>query len=188
MSLPSITHPALPPFAHLAEQFCQLVDAHKGSDRSTFLGSVHRLLPQLYTAALALPETGVLFAKSSPDDDSGTSPSGEPLDTEGRAALHHSLSTLIGPEHDLYREVFNPYDPATEPEVVGLLSDDIADIYHDLRRGLEHWHRRETGEALWEWRFNFEHHWSEHATGALRAISALSRVFALNWPHEPGAA
>jgi hypothetical protein len=168
------------------------VERHSAtSSREAFLADLHRILPRLYSAALSLPDTGILFPKPPDKGDSDRelpSHDGDRRTTDQYFALARSLGALLG-QHDAYREVFNPYDPPTEPEVVGTLSDDIADIYRDLLSGLAHWQRGETGEALWEWRFNFTIHWGEHLTGALRALHALAANYELRWPEaEPGAA
>ena len=57
---------------------------------------------------------------------------------------------------DLYWEVFDPRE-LSEP-VAGSLSDDLADIYRDLRRGLAA-AERDIEEAVWDWRFSYETHW-----------------------------
>ncbi|HJV62984.1 MAG TPA: DUF5063 domain-containing protein, partial [Albitalea sp.] len=56
------------------------------------------------------------------------------------------------------------------------LADDLVDIYRDVATGL-HWHRiGRVDDALWEWGFNFQAHWGEHASSAIRALHCyLSR-------------
>jgi hypothetical protein len=71
-------------------------------------------------------------------------------------------------EHDEYWEVFDPYVEA-EP-LVGSLSDNIADVYADLSRGLVLWMTGRHAAAVWEWQFGFESHWGDHAIDALRAL------------------
>lgn len=73
----------------------------------------------------------------------------------------------FGP-HDLYWEVFDPY--VDEERVAGSLTDDFLDIYRDLKRGLVAFDKGQHQEAVWEWRFHFDHHWGEHAVDALRAL------------------
>ncbi len=75
-----------------------------------------------------------------------------------------------------YWQVFDPYDH-DEP-VGGSLSDDLLDVYADLRRGLELWNSdAPRSAAIWEWRFHFHAHWGAHATNALRALHrALERI------------
>ena len=75
---------------------------------------------------------------------------------------------------DEYWEVFDPYK-RTDP-LAGRLSDDLADIYRDVRRGLDL--LQDGGplnEALWVWRFDFWNHWSDHAADALRALRHAAR-------------
>jgi hypothetical protein len=69
---------------------------------------------------------------------------------------------------EIYWDVFDPYE-LSEP-VAGSLSDDLLDVYRDLRRGLALWEAGKDGGAVWEWRFHFDAHWGNHATDALRAL------------------
>jgi hypothetical protein len=116
---------------------------------------VHGLLPQLYSAALLLPDTDA-----------------EAQDCEGQStnpALGRALSKKLL-AFDYYREVFDPYAGESEKPVVGSLSDDLADIYGELAKGLACWDAGNRSGAMWEWRFGFQTHWGEHLTGAMRAL------------------
>jgi len=89
-------------------------------------------------------------------------------------ALFRSLGSYLG-DWDAYAEVFDPYEMDDTP-VVGSLSDDLADVYRDLRRGLALFdasNRPGKIDAVWDWRFHFHSHWGEHATGALRPLHRL---------------
>ena len=56
------------------------------------------------------------------------------------------------------------------------LSDDLLDVYFDLRRGLELWDQEvPKAAAIWEWRFAFDTHWGDHAIDALRALHRACR-------------
>jgi hypothetical protein len=193
---PPVRSPALIAFAGVAEEYCRLMEGHTAMDGISFLRAVHGLLPRLYAAGLALPVTDILFDSEDADEDESeeTVPEApEPTRDPDRGAheewraLYLSLGALIG-ERNFYREVFDPYEPVTEAEVTGSLADDLADIYRDLRAGLRKWERGESGEALWEWRFHFEGHWSEHLTGALRALCVLSSTYELPWPDSAAGA
>jgi hypothetical protein len=178
--------PALAAFAGLAEAYC--VQVINGDSRSSedLLSSAHRLLPQIYSAALQLPSTSVLFddGDSSGDaaEDSSTRAMSEPV-----SALPTGLSRLaefLG-QRRFYREIFDPYSDVNESEVTGDIIDDLCDIHRDLVAGLLQWRQGNTGQALWEWRFGFETHWGEHLTSALRAIFALSAWRDVPWPTGP---
>jgi len=177
------SHPALAEFAALAAAFCEtLVNVDQRTPEAQ-LDRIHCLLPQMYSAALLLPDTSVLFDDT---DDSA-------VEREPDAA--HSV---IGPSPDLtqlsellgvrrfYREVFDPYADPSDAEVTGDIIADLSDIYADLQRGLGHWWRGAPGDALWEWRFNFQIHWAEHVTSALRALFALSAWGGIPWPTGAG--
>ncbi len=69
---------------------------------------------------------------------------------------------------EIYWEVFDPYE--LDQPVAGSLSDDLLDVYRDVRGGLALWESRHDADAIWEWRFSFESHWGDHAVDALRAL------------------
>jgi hypothetical protein len=184
---PEVDHPALAAFAELAAEYCDLVETHEQTTPESFRLRMRDLIPRLYAAGLALPSTDVLYAdepEADPGDDAPYEPRPPDLDRlelDPWRALYGRLSTFFG-EVNHYREVFDPWEPPGDPEVTGSLADDIADIYLDLRCGLLKWNREETGPALWEWRFGLEHHWGEHATGAIRALHCRAAWHDDPWP------
>jgi len=183
-------HPELSRFAELAEAFCQLLEKDEDSAAHQ-LREVHLLLPQLYASALRLPAPTVLFSdedENDDDEDADEVPNveGEELSKSAAIALPavSRLGEFLG-HRAAYREVFDPHDwsgSEGSEEVAGSVLDDLSDIYLDLRRGLLLWRDGASGKALWEWRFNFEVHWGEHATGALRALYTLSAWHDMAWP------
>jgi len=182
MRTPDYAHPALADFAVIASSFCSVVANLERRTPDAQLDAIHQLLPRAYGAALRLPDTSVLFEgedNSAHDTDSPLRASVKP--PPGLIQLADFLGT-----RRFYREIFDPYADASEPEVIGDIIDDLGDIYADLERGLIQWRSGASGEALWEWRFNFETHWAEHATSALRAIFALSAWNNIPRPTAPG--
>lgn len=176
------SHPALSEFADVAGAFCEAVaNVHSWTPEAQ-LDRIHRLLPRAYSAALQLPDTSVLFDDrddaAEPQPDAVHAPIAPPRGLD-------QLANFLGLRR-FYREVFDPYAEPSEGEVTGDIIDDLGDIYRDLQRGLLHWQSGTPGEALWEWRFNFQSHWGEHATSALRAIFALSAWNNVPWPTGAG--
>ncbi|HYG77696.1 MAG TPA: DUF5063 domain-containing protein [Planctomycetota bacterium] len=150
-------------FARLARQYCELIENLE--QESAFLEKIHELLPKLYDAARALPEAPLDTGK----------PLRSAVTARGWEKLFNSLQQKIG-AGDRYREVFDAYK-STEP-VTGMLSDDLADIYGELKSGLRSFEKGSAcgiSEAVWHWRFGFREHWGEHLTGALRALYWLER-------------
>ena len=50
------------------------------------------------------------------------------------------------------------------------MSDDLGDIYRDVKEGLLLLAEGLSADAVWHWRFNFWSHWGEHSVNALRII------------------
>jgi Domain of unknown function (DUF5063) len=183
----SDSDPTLATFATLTESFCSWIANADSRSPNDLLNAVHRLLPQLYAAALQLPSTSALFDDDESSDGlTETAPARNA--TQPQRELPGGLLTLAESLGDrrFYREIFDPYSAPTEAEVTGDIIDDLGDIHCDLTAGLFHWRQGNTGEALWAWRFNFEIHWGEHATSALRAIFALSAWRDVPWPTGAG--
>ena len=85
--------------------------------------------------------------------------------------LRASLASLLGPI-DEYSEVFDPYGPDPSVEV-SRLSDDLADIVHELSHGLAHFDAGRWVEALWWWQFSYLNAWGSEAGSALRALHSI---------------
>jgi hypothetical protein len=71
---------------------------------------------------------------------------------------------------DEYQEIFDPLDLSDKSPVTASLSDDLADIYRDIKHALLAYEKGKTEEAEDDLRRNFEIHWGQHAISALKAI------------------
>jgi len=117
-----------------------------------------RRVVAVYAAALSLPQPWSERVSNRRDDE---------LDlTEDLASVHRRAQS-IPLQH--YSEIFSPLVPQDEP-VVGDLADDLRDIYGHLAAGLYLHECGKIDDALWEWGFNFQAHWGEHASSAIRAL------------------
>ena len=76
------------------------------------------------------------------------------------------------PKHDYYWVMLDPFDFKSGPDEpgTGSLSDDLLDIYRDVKRGFVAVDRGRLDLAAWEWRFHFDCHWGDHAVDALRML------------------
>lgn len=147
-------------FAALAESYCQLVESGQVGSPD-FLGGVRKILLETYAAAVALPPVTDAPHEVRPEKKSIR---------EQRRAIFGRLRLEL--PIDVYRCIFNPLQLEQEP-VVGSLADDLADIWGDLKPGLQA--LRELPAELqpdvwWEWKFAFESHWGRHAMDALRVL------------------
>jgi len=69
-----------------------------------------------------------------------------------------------------YSEIFSPQLLPPEAPVVGDLADDLVAIYADVALGLSLYDAGSAEDAIWQWGFNFQVHWGEHASSAIRAL------------------
>ena len=95
------------------------------------------------------------------------------MSTDEWSELYGALKSKTGTD-DQYWQVFDPSDQASL--VASSLADDLADIYRELRGGLE---ALRSGAApddvMFEWRTSFDIHWATHAVGALSALRVASK-------------
>lgn len=110
----------------------------------------------LYLAGLALPSWLSVDGSSTPRL------------TQQQCAPAHSAAKRVPLDH--YGEVFDPCTLPPQEPVVGWFADDLADIWHDVITGLNAYEAGRINDALWQWSFNLQCHWGEHATGAIRAL------------------
>lgn len=163
-------------FRELAHQFTKLIESHNTQSPTEFLQRMHGLLPLIYAAGLQLPVKPEEAFEDLPDDYElpERNAQGAEQRLERWRTLYQRLSQHIGAEWNHYQEVFDPYGQRPEEPVTGSLADDLADVYFDLERGEKLWIDGDHGGAVWSWQFDWQHHWGEHTTGALRALYALS--------------
>jgi hypothetical protein len=145
-------------FAELAREYCRWADGPPGKPRDEWYRA-NLYLAKLYLAGLELPVV----------DHADHSAETLPLCDYDRVRKRFVILPLGS-----YFKIFDPFaglaDGKPEEPVVGGLGDDLADIYRDLKRALALWDLGQHRAAIWEWKFNFGCHWSEHATSALRAL------------------
>ena len=75
-------------------------------------------------------------------------------------------------ELDVYEEIYNPYE--CDAPVCGSLSDDFGDIYADLKTGVTLYEKGYVNDAVWNWKWSFENHWSYHLVDAMRALNQMN--------------
>lgn len=144
---------AIDRFAAVARHYCEwaesnLEHSHDGMEH------VRLLLAELHLAAVNLPDLGI----------------GKNIDavTISHDEWSQFYKKFAGLPVTYYFDVFNPLEE--ESPVTNSLADDLADIYGDVKAGLDLYDAQHPIEAAWEWRFNFQVHWGQHLVGAQRAI------------------
>ena len=151
-------------FLSLAEQYCATIERHEDYSDLEFLQLMDTLLPLLYVKVQGLPDLDVPKRNRTVSVQDTTNQYFE---------TSYPLREKLG-KHDAYREVYDPY--SDEDAVTATLSDDLSDIYVNLKQGLVRYYEGQSSamaRAIWDLKLNFTIHWGEHATGALRAIHSL---------------
>ncbi|WP_376785316.1 DUF5063 domain-containing protein [Siminovitchia terrae] len=75
-------------------------------------------------------------------------------------------------QYEYYWEIFNPYN--FEAPVCTSLTDDVLDMYKDVKKGIFLFERKKQKEAFWNWKFHFKTHWGGHAVDAIRALHSAN--------------
>ena len=119
-----------------------------------------RMLANLYSNVLSLPKNGP-----------GQDIDGKRISDEEWKDMFKRFGAL---PFNYYSVFFSPAKVAEEEPVTGDLADDLADIYRDLKDGLELYEAGHITEALWEWSQSFNRHWGRHASSALHALHAYA--------------
>ena len=143
---------AVKEFADIVRRFC--VWAENLTDpKDEDLEDAQRFLCKLHLSVLRLP---VLDSGNTEDC----------LTRDDWLRVHKSFQQL---PLDWYWKVFDVFS-GDEVPVFCSISDDLADIYKDLKEGLLLYDSGKVNEAVWEWRFNYLIHWGRHLTGAQTAL------------------
>lgn len=151
-----MTPPLLDEFVKAAREFCSLAEQNLPVNE-TDLWKIRELLLRLifHIPAVELAPLGTDF-------------DGMERDEEEYARIARRFG---GFEFNAYRFVFDPHDlDAVDEPVMGMLSDDLADIYRELAIGLSNADQRHLDEACFDWSFGYRSHWARHAVNALAAI------------------
>lgn len=89
----------------------------------------------------------------------------------GEAEFGRAVRRFAGFPFSFYRVVFDPHDLEAEDEpVMGMLADDLADVYRDLAEGLDQAKQGNLEAACFDWAISYRTHWARHAVHALTAI------------------
>ncbi|TWT56291.1 DUF5063 domain-containing protein [Allorhodopirellula solitaria] len=155
-------------FAVLASSYCTLIEQHDTYTTEEFITRTRAILPQLYHCALGLPDI------ETTDEDVARN-----ISHDEWSVMFTSLQRKLG-INDHYWEIYDPLELDHDQPVAASLSDDLADIWRDLKTGLPSWADCSDTirkQIVWDWHFSFHHHWSDHAVDALRAINWIAEHY-----------
>lgn len=149
-------------FVAVANEFCKYAEHAKELKGDELLKILQRILPLMYLKASLLPQLEPFFEDGN-----------EKFVTESDwIVISETLKEKFGTADD-YLEVFDDKIKETEGPVVSSISENMADIYQDMKDFLL-LYQTGTGEvmndAVWECRMNFENFWGQKLVNSMRAI------------------
>jgi hypothetical protein len=149
-------------FVAVANEFCKYAEHASELKGDELLKILQRILPLMYLKASLLPQLNPFFEDGN-----------EKFVTESDwNGINDILKEKFGTAND-YLEVFDEKINESEGPVVSSISENMADIYQDMKDFLL-LYQTGTGEvmndAVWECRMNFENFWGQKLVNSLRAI------------------
>jgi hypothetical protein len=149
-------------FVAVANEFCKYAEHASDLKGDELLKILQRILPLLYLKGSLLPQLEPFFEDGN-----------EKFVSESDwNAINDILKEKFGTAND-YLEVFDEKINDTDGSVVSSISENMADIYQDMKDFLLLY---QTGtdevmnDAVWECRMNFENFWGQKLVNSMRAI------------------
>lgn len=149
-------------FVAAANEFCKYAEHASQIKGDEMLKILQRILPFLYLKASLLPSLEPYFEDGN-----------EKFVTEDDwNRIHDKLREKFGTADD-YQEIFDGKTSEPEGPEVASISENMADIYQDLKDFLLLYQtgtKEVMNDAVWECRMNFENFWGQKLLNAMRAI------------------
>ncbi len=149
-------------FVAVANEFCKYAERAGELKGDDLLKILQRILPMMYIKASLLPVLEPFFEDGN-----------EKFVTESDwVRIDETLRDRFGTADD-YLEVFDEKLSDSEGPVVSSVSENMADIYQDIKNFLLLY---QTGtpevmnDAVWECKMNFENFWGQKLVNSMRAI------------------
>ncbi len=157
-------------FQKSAQRYCDLLDSGIPEDPESWLEQVSGALSDLYASAFHLTAVEL-------PDDCAEVPDEFDVDDREWKRVFDTVHEILG----LQTYYWHYFDPAVLKENnepgCGDLGDDLADIYRDIKPGLQAWDLpddRYLPDIVFGWKCPFDSHWGVHAASALPALHSLT--------------
>lgn len=150
-------------FVDVAGTYCSLIENHGDVSVDVLCERLQELLPLLYYHAVQLPEPESMY------------PTSRDISHREWKSLFDELREKFG-DGDSYWCVYNPLKLGKNDPLRSGLSDDLADIWRDLKNGVIEWQhasQESRRQIVYSWHFSFHSHWSDHVVDALRTINRI---------------
>lgn len=159
--------PAVLDFVTAGVEFCAFLESENPLPRTEWIQKATKLLPMLYLKVQMLPEIDA--------SDFSDEPIATYVQEEDYGRVLHQISTICD-EDDIYLDVFLDNMKYSETPISTTLSENIADIYQDIRNFVSIYQYRQEELmplALAEVVQNFRLYWGQKLVNVLRPLHAL---------------
>jgi len=150
-------------FVTVSNEFCNLLEQSGEYPKKDFIGVSLKILPLLYLKASVLPHTEEELADEFIE---------KAVDEGLYQQVLNGVRVKMG-QHDDYLEVFTADMQHSDMPLTATVSEDLADIYQDVKNFLEAYKTAVTeimNDALFELVNNFELYWGQKLVNTLRAL------------------
>ena len=152
-------------FVTVANEFCSFMESAGQLERLDFIQKIQKLLPLLYIKASLIPEMESVLSEAN-----------EKFVTEQEYDFIKDRVQVHMGELDDYLEQWDPKITGSTEPVITSISENIADIYQDLKDLVSLYSMGTTeimNDAVWECKMNFENYWGQILVNALRVIHRI---------------
>lgn len=163
-------------FVTVAVQFCDYIENIENSNPEDVTDKLTKILPLLYLKTTLVPSNEL-----ESDEDSAT--------TVTEEDYNYILSKIysIYSKDDTYLEVFLDDMKYSETPISASISEDISDIYQDLKNFITIYERgilENMNDALYICIENFKNYWGQKLVNVLRALHSLKYSININIDEE----
>jgi hypothetical protein len=152
-------------YRDIVTNYCRLIERDGEPPDKTLL-AIRAALIELYMASLSLP--------AFPDPTHDDLP--DRISHEEWASVRKKICAFT--REDYFWICDDPFRLTPKP-LRASLSDGLADIWRDLKRGLlalDEDEQRYSVAVHWEWKFSFETHWGDHAVESIWGIHEILKI------------
>ncbi|MDO5524195.1 MAG: DUF5063 domain-containing protein [Bacteroidia bacterium] len=153
-------------FVTVAVEFCLFLENENSVQREDWIGKMLKLLPLIYVKASLLPQN--TFAQE------------ESLELFVKEADYNRVATSVAQimgDENVYLDVFVEDMKYSDRPVSAFVSENIADIYQDVRNFISIYQfglTEQMNDALFVCKQSFENYWGQRLVNVLRPLHALS--------------
>lgn len=151
-------------FVSIANEFCSLLENTFDVENQSFIDKMTKILPMLYLKVMFLPKLEFIS-----EELLEYSVSEEEWET-----INNDIAKILDDKNS-YNEIYDPleYD---EKNDVSYISENMADIYQDIKNFLNQYHTGNTdamNDAIVACVNNYENYWGQRTVNSLRVLHHL---------------